>query len=170
MATCSTNPPTFNSIRGAVWKSLDELMAPVRASFAPGSKLDAMAKEAYPDHRERSEKPASAANVSAAATEPAAPAAPLKVSWNFFADAKVTTRRMLSYSHPAHTHTLTITCTCCYDVINRIQDLKIYSHADSLIHSHPARSSIWSRPDHFWPASSCLTICGSGLPNGSASL
>ena len=29
--------------------------------------------------------------------------------------------------------TLTITCTCCYDVISGIQDLKIYSHADSLI-------------------------------------
>ena len=28
--------------------------------------------------------------------------------------------------------TLTITCTCYYDVINGIQDLKIYSHADSL--------------------------------------
>ena len=31
----------------------------------------------------------------------------------------------------AFTHTLTITCTCCYDMINGIQDLKIYSHADS---------------------------------------
>ena len=41
------------------------------------------------------------------------------------ADSKVTVY--------THTHTLTITCTCCYDVINGIQDLKIYSHADSLI-------------------------------------
>ena len=31
------------------------------------------------------------------------------------------------------THTLAITRTCCYDGINGIQDLKIYSHADSLI-------------------------------------
>ena len=29
------------------------------------------------------------------------------------------------------TPTLTITCTCCYVVINGIQNLKIYSHADS---------------------------------------
>ena len=29
-------------------------------------------------------------------------------------------------------HTLTITCTCCYDEIKGTQDLKIYSHADSL--------------------------------------
>ena len=57
-----------------------------------------MAKEAYPDHRERTEQPASAANVSAsaanvsaAAAEPAAPPAPVKVAWNFFADAQVTT-------------------------------------------------------------------------------
>ena len=35
-----------------------------------------------------------------------------------------------------HTHTLTIPCTCCYDVISGIQDLKIYSHARSLILSH----------------------------------
>ena len=36
----------------------------------------------------------------------------------------------LSLSSP---HTLTITCTCCYDEIKGIQDLKICSHADSLI-------------------------------------
>jgi len=43
-------------------------------------------------------------------------------------DSKVTV-----YTH-THTHTLTlaIPCTCCHDVINRIQGLKIYSHADSL--------------------------------------
>ena len=33
----------------------------------------------------------------------------------------------------SHTHTLTISCTCCYDEIKGIQDLKIYSNADSLI-------------------------------------
>ena len=33
----------------------------------------------------------------------------------------------------SHTRTLTITCTCCYDEINGIQDLKIHSHADSMI-------------------------------------
>merc|ERR1711865_655086 len=33
----------------------------------------------------------------------------------------------------SHSHTLTITCTCCYDEIKGTQDLKIYSHADSLI-------------------------------------
>ena len=32
-------------------------------------------------------------------------------------------------------HTLTITCTCCYDEIKATQDLKIYSHAGSLIRS-----------------------------------
>ena len=31
-----------------------------------------------------------------------------------------------------HTHTLTITCTCYHDVNSGIQDLEIYSHADSL--------------------------------------
>ena len=40
-------------------------------------------------------------------------------------------------SYCSHSHTLTITCTCCYDVINGIQDLKIYSHADSLSASVP---------------------------------
>ena len=38
---------------------------------------------------------------------------------------------LASTSH-AHSHTLTITCTCCYDEIKGIQDLKIYSLADSL--------------------------------------
>ena len=42
-----------------------------------------------------------------------------------------------SHSHSVtlthtHSHTLTITCTCCYDEIKGAQDLKIYSHADSL--------------------------------------
>ena len=34
-----------------------------------------------------------------------------------------------------HNHTLitTLHCACCYDVFNGIQDLKIYSHAHSLI-------------------------------------
>ena len=32
-----------------------------------------------------------------------------------------------------YTHTLTLTRTCCYDVLNEIQDLKMYSHAESLI-------------------------------------
>ena len=32
----------------------------------------------------------------------------------------------------SHTHIPTISCTCCYDEIKGIQDLKIYSHADSL--------------------------------------
>ena len=36
-------------------------------------------------------------------------------------------------SSASYTHTLTITCTCCYDEIKGTQDLKIYSHADSLI-------------------------------------
>ena len=36
-----------------------------------------------------------------------------------------------SSSH-SHSHTLTITCTCCYDETKGTQDLKIYSHADSL--------------------------------------
>ena len=35
-----------------------------------------------------------------------------------------------------HILTLTITCTCCYDEIKGTQDLKIYSHADSVILSH----------------------------------
>ena len=30
-----------------------------------------------------------------------------------------------------HSHSHTLILTCCYDVINGIQDLKIYSHADS---------------------------------------
>ena len=38
-----------------------------------------------------------------------------------------------------HSHTLTITCTCCYDEIKGTQDLKIYSHADSLILSPAPR-------------------------------
>ena len=33
----------------------------------------------------------------------------------------------------SHCHTLTITRTCCYDEIKGTQDLKIYSHAYSLI-------------------------------------
>ena len=37
-----------------------------------------------------------------------------------------------------HPHTLTITCTGCYDEIKGTQDLKIYSHAHSLIPSLPA--------------------------------
>ena len=32
----------------------------------------------------------------------------------------------------SYSHTLTITCTCCYDEIKGTQDLKMYSHADSL--------------------------------------
>ena len=36
----------------------------------------------------------------------------------------------------SHTHTLTLTCTCCYDEIKGTQDLKIYSHAHSLILPH----------------------------------
>ena len=39
----------------------------------------------------------------------------------------------VSDSSYSHSHTLAITCTCCYDEIKRTQDLKIYSHADSLI-------------------------------------
>ena len=41
------------------------------------------------------------------------------------------------YSH-AHSLilTLSITCTCCYDVINKSQDLKTCSQADSLILFH----------------------------------
>ena len=35
-------------------------------------------------------------------------------------------------------HTLTASCTCCYDEIKGVQDLKIYSHADSLILSQLA--------------------------------
>ena len=43
-------------------------------------------------------------------------------------------RRLNASLHP-HTHTLigTLHYTCCYDEINGIQDLKIWSHADSLI-------------------------------------
>ena len=37
-----------------------------------------------------------------------------------------------------HSLTLTISCTCCCDEIKGVQDLKIYSHADSLI-----LSSFW---------------------------
>ena len=45
-------------------------------------------------------------------------------------------------------HTLTVTCTCCYDEINRIQDLTIYSCAHSLILSDcvsptPTRRSLY---------------------------
>ena len=36
----------------------------------------------------------------------------------------------------AHSLILSITCTCCYDKIKGTQDLKIYSHAASLILSH----------------------------------
>ena len=48
----------------------------------------------------------------------------------------------LSLQPHSHTHPLTITCTCCYVEIKGTQDLKIYSHADSLIralflHSQP---------------------------------
>ena len=43
---------------------------------------------------------------------------------SFSCDSKVTVY--------THTHKLTITCTCCCDVINGTQDLKIFSHADSL--------------------------------------
>ena len=39
---------------------------------------------------------------------------------------------LITHSH-SHTHILTISCTCCYDEIKGIQDLMIYSHADSLI-------------------------------------
>ena len=39
----------------------------------------------------------------------------------------------VSDSSYSHSHTLTITCTCCYDEIKGTQDLKIYSHAHSLI-------------------------------------
>ena len=53
---------------------------------------------------------------------------------NLVSDSEVT-----AYTH---THTLTISCTCCYDVINGIQDLKIYSHADSLSATH-------LRPHHY---------------------
>ena len=45
-----------------------------------------------------------------------------------------------------HTHTLTITCTCCYDEIKGIQDLKIYSHAVSLVLSHSPVSLILTLP------------------------
>ena len=44
-----------------------------------------------------------------------------------------------STSH-SHSHTLTITYTCCYDEIKRTQDLKLYSHAHSLILSLAACS------------------------------
>ena len=37
-----------------------------------------------------------------------------------------------SYQITEVINTLTITCTCCYDEIKGTQDLKIYSHADSL--------------------------------------
>ena len=39
----------------------------------------------------------------------------------------------MSDSSYSHSHTLTITCTCCYDEIKGAQDLKIYSHAHSLV-------------------------------------
>ena len=39
------------------------------------------------------------------------------------------------------THTLTLTCTCCYDEIKGTQELKIYYHTDSQIHSHPPSHS-----------------------------
>ena len=45
---------------------------------------------------------------------------------------EVSDRASALHAH-SHTHTLTITCTCCYDVINGIQNLKICSHADSLV-------------------------------------
>ena len=34
---------------------------------------------------------------------------------------------------PTHTYTLTVTCACCCDEIKRTHDLKICSHADSLL-------------------------------------
>ena len=39
---------------------------------------------------------------------------------------------LFTHTH-THTHTVTIPCTCCHDEIKGIQDLKIFSHADSLI-------------------------------------
>ena len=45
-------------------------------------------------------------------------------------DSEVTVTLTLTHSH---THILTVPCTCCHDMINGIQDLKIYCHADSLI-------------------------------------
>ena len=40
---------------------------------------------------------------------------------------------LCTMSDSSYSHTLTITCTCCYDEIKGTQDLKIYSHAHSLI-------------------------------------
>ena len=44
-------------------------------------------------------------------------------------------KNQASHSLSSDSHTPTITCTCCHDVINRIHDLKISYHAESLIHS-----------------------------------
>ena len=56
-----------------------------------------------------------------------------------------TTPLCLSLSHTATCSnfplSLTISCTCCYDVIKGIQDLKMRSHADSLIPCHTAACS-----------------------------
>ena len=40
--------------------------------------------------------------------------------------------RLLTVPSLKSSHLLTIACTCCYNAINEIQDIKIYSHADSI--------------------------------------
>ena len=47
------------------------------------------------------------------------------------------------------THSLSLARTCRHDVINGIQDLKIYSHADSLILSHCAPPPTEVRDQHY---------------------
>ena len=64
---------------------------------------------------------------------------PLSAAW--FSVCCLSLRTHIDIKHLLFslTHTLTITFTCCYEVINGIQNLKIYSHADSLIffaHTH----------------------------------